>query len=124
MRKRILRTTVLAPFVFLYSAVLFASPPTNFQRTQNPSNKSSQARPQKVQNPLNDLLDDAQTALDKNNFESAIPPLQKFLAEKPDVAFAHFQLAYAYTGLNRVDEARTEFTRAAGLAQNARERTT
>jgi Flp pilus assembly protein TadD len=95
--------------------MLFASPVTNSLQTQNPSKKPSQAKAQKVQNPLNDLLDEAQAALDKNNFESAIPPLQKFLAEKPDVAFAHFQLAYAYTGLNRVDEARAEYERCVAL---------
>ncbi len=39
--------------------------------------------------------------MDKNDYEAAIPPLQKFLAEKPDVAYAHFQLAYAYTALKR-----------------------
>jgi Flp pilus assembly protein TadD len=83
----------------------------NEPQTQNPSNKTSQSKPQKIQNPLNDLLDEAQAALDKNKFEAAIAPLQKFLAEKPDVAFAHFQLAYAYTGLNRVDEARAEYER-------------
>jgi Flp pilus assembly protein TadD len=64
---------------------------------------------------LNNLLDEAQAALDKNNFEAAIAPLQKFLAEKPDVAFAHFQLAYAYTGLNRADEARAEYERCVAL---------
>src|SRR6202007_2177643 len=82
---------------------------------QNPSGKPSQARAQKLQNPLNDLLDEAQAALDKNNFEVAITALQKFLAEKPDVAFAHFQLAYAYTGLHQVDEARTEYERCVAL---------
>jgi len=76
---------------------------------QQPPPKSSQATSQKVRNPLNDLLDEAQAALDKNNFEAAVPPLQKFVAEKPDVAFAHFQLAYAYTALKRVDDAQTEY---------------
>jgi len=115
MRKRMQRTTPLALLVSIYSVIPSGSPAATFQQTQNPSNKSSQARPQKVQNPLNDLLDEAQAALDKNNFESAIPPLQKFLAEKPDVAFAHFQLAYAFTGLNRVDEARAEYERCVAL---------
>jgi Flp pilus assembly protein TadD len=115
MRERMHRTMALAVFVSLYSVILTVSPATGFQQTQNPSNKSSQAKAQKVQNPLNDLLDEAQAALDKNNFEAAIPPLQKFLAEKPDVAFAHFQLAYAYTGLNRVDEARAEYERCVAL---------
>ena len=115
MRKRLQRTMPLAIFATLCTFILTASPATGFQQPQNPSKKPSQAKPQKVQNPLNDLLDEAQAALDKNNFESAIQPLQKFLAEKPDVAFAHFQLAYAYTGLNRVDEARAEYERCVTL---------
>jgi len=115
MRKRLQRTMPLAIFATLCTFILTASPATGFQQPQNPSKKPSQAKPQKVQNPLNDLLDEAQAALDKNNFESAIQPLQKFLAEKPDVAFAHFQLAYAYTGLNRVDEARAEYERCVAL---------
>lgn len=115
MRKRMQRTMPLVLSVSLYSAILSATPATNFQQTQNPSGKPPQARAQKLQNPLNDLLDEAQAALDKNNFEAAIPPLQKFIAEKPDVAFAHFQLAYAFTGLNRVDEARAEYERCVAL---------
>jgi Flp pilus assembly protein TadD len=106
------------PFAFLVSlSTLMPStfPSTNFQQTQNPSSKPPQGKVQKVQNPLNNLLDEAQAALDKNNFEAAIAPLQKFLAEKPDVAFAHFQLAYAYTGLNRADEARAEYERCVAL---------
>jgi Flp pilus assembly protein TadD len=85
-----------------------------------PPAKSQSASPlpsqkQKLSNPLNDLLDEAQHAIDKNDFEAAIPPLQKFLTEKPDVAYAHFQLAYAYTALKRVPEARTEYERAIAL---------
>jgi protein O-GlcNAc transferase len=115
MRRRLQRMmwpTVLVPFLAFLAA---AFPAADFQQAQNPSSKSSQNKPQKVQNPLNDLLDEAQAALDKNNFEAAITPLQKFLAEKPDVAFAHFQLAYAYTGLNRADEARAEYERCVAL---------
>src|SRR6266480_4886828 len=66
--------------------------------TQSVPSKSS-----KVGNPLNDLLNEAQHAIDTSNFEGAIPPLQKFIAEKPDVAYAHFQLAYAFTALHRAD---------------------
>lgn len=109
------RTMPVALFASLYFVILPATPATNLQLAQNSSGKPSQAKAQKVQNPLNDLLDEAQAALDKNNFEAAIPPLQKFLAEKPDVAFAHFQMAYAFTGLNRVDEARAEYQRCVAL---------
>jgi protein O-GlcNAc transferase len=111
MRKSLQRRIPLA-FLVIFASIL---PAAAFQQAQNPSGKSSQSKMQKVQNPLNDLLDEAQAALDKNNFEGAIAPLQKFLAEKPDVAFAHFQLAYAYTGLNRLDEARAEYERCVAL---------
>src|SRR5258708_7521194 len=70
---------------------------------------------QKVANPLNDMLDEAQRDIDANNFEAAVAPLQKFIAEKPEVAFAHFQLGYAYTALKRSDEARPEYERAIAL---------
>ena len=115
MRKLLQRRVPLALLV-MFSAVLPApSFASKFQQVQNPSSKSGPAKAQKVQNPLNDLLDEAQAALDKNNFEAAIAPLQKFLAEKPDVAFAHFQLAYAYTALNRAEEARAEYERCVAL---------
>jgi len=72
-------------------------------------------RTQKLANPLNDLLDEAQRDIDSNNFEAAIAPLQKFLTEQPNVAFAHFQLAYAYTALKRADDAKGEYQRALEL---------
>jgi Flp pilus assembly protein TadD len=75
----------------------------------------SQARHQKIANPLNDLLDEAQQNIDANNFEAAIVPLQKFIAAKPEVAFAHFNLGYVYTALKRSDEARAEYERAIAL---------
>ena len=80
-----------------------------------PASRSAHSKSQKISNPLNDLLDEAQQAIEKNNFEGAIPPLQKFIAEKPEVAYGHFQLAYAYTALKRADEARAEYERAIAL---------
>jgi Flp pilus assembly protein TadD len=74
--------------------------------------QGTHAKQQKVANPLNDLLDEAQRDIDANNFEAAVAPLQRFIAEKPEVAFAHFQLGYAYTALKRSDEARAEYERA------------
>jgi len=67
---------------------------------------------QKVANPLNDLLDEARRDIDQQDFQAAIVPLQKFLAEKDDFAYAHFQLGYAYTGLRKSKEARGEYERA------------
>jgi Flp pilus assembly protein TadD len=83
-------------------------------RAQAPP-QTARPKTQKLANPLNDLLDEAQRAMDANNYEAAIPPLQKFIAEQPDVAYGHFQLAYAYTALKRGDEARSEYERAITL---------
>src|ERR1700682_5109040 len=74
-----------------------------------------QSKSQKLSNPLNDLLDEAQRDIDANNFEAAVPPLQKFIAKKPDVAYGHFQLGYTYTALKRGDEAQAEYERAISL---------
>jgi Tfp pilus assembly protein PilF len=82
---------------------------------QTPSPQSPHPRSQKVANPLNELLDEAQHDIDTGSFEAAIAPLQKFIAEKPDVAYAHFQLAYAYTALRRADDARAEYQRTIAL---------
>jgi superkiller protein 3 len=79
------------------------------------SDEQSQTRTEKVANPLNDLLEEAQKAIDSQHFEAAIPLLQKVIAEKPDIAWAHFQLGYAYTGLKRTDEARAEYEKATTL---------
>jgi Flp pilus assembly protein TadD len=105
-----------AGFIFATSAltVVLATPPLVASQ-QNPPAKTSHPSTQKLANPLNDLLDEAQAALDKNDYEAAIRPLQKFIAEKPDVAYAHFQLAYAYTALKRPDDARQEYERCIGL---------
>ncbi len=72
---------------------------------------AGQSKTQKVANPLNDLLDEARRDIDKNEFEAAITPLQKVIADQPDFAYAHFQLAYVYTALKKTDEARTEYER-------------
>jgi len=82
-----------------------------------PGPQSSKSKPavasktQKVANPLNDLLDEAQRDIDNKKFEAAIAPLQKVIADQPEFAYAHFQLAYVYTALQKTDEARAEYTR-------------
>jgi superkiller protein 3 len=90
---------------------------------QNPSNKTqgrsqgpvAGARREKVANPLNDLLEEAQRDIEKKDFAAAIDPLQKFIAAEPDVAYGHFELAYVFTALQKVDEARGEYERAIAI---------
>jgi tetratricopeptide (TPR) repeat protein len=96
-------------------SVLASASPLSSQSSTPQKSTPTQSRTQKLANPLNDLLDEAQHDIDANQFEAALTPLQKFLAEKPDIAWAHFQLAYAYTALKRPDEARTEYERATAL---------
>ncbi len=109
-----------APF-FLLIAFATQAAPCHCRRAallaqpDSQAKRETQSRQQKVANPLNDLLDEAQRNIDANNFEAAVAPLQKFIAEKPDLAFAHFQLGYAYTALKRSEEARTEYERAIAL---------
>jgi len=79
--------------------------------TQSSSKQGPLTKTQKVANPLNDLLDEARADIDANHFEEAIVPLQKVIADQPDFAYAHFQLAYVFTALKRMDEARAEYER-------------
>lgn len=77
--------------------------------------KKPQGTHETVKNPLNELLDEAKQAMDRNDFQAAVAALQKFIAQKDDFAYAHFQLAYAYTALKRPQDARPEYERAMAL---------
>jgi Tfp pilus assembly protein PilF len=70
---------------------------------------------QKLSNPLNDLLEEAQRAIERQDFEAAIAPLEKVITEAPDFAYGHFQLGYVFTALKRWEDARREYQRATEL---------
>jgi Flp pilus assembly protein TadD len=84
--------------------------PANAQSSSK-SKAEARSKSRKVANPLNDLLDEAQRHIDEKEFEAAIAPLQKVIAEQPEFAYAHFQLAYVYTALKKSDEANAEYAR-------------
>jgi Flp pilus assembly protein TadD len=113
------RRAIAALFVFVgaqHVLPLVATPLASAQSTSGTkSSANGQSRKETIHNPLNDYLDEAQRDIDKSDFTAAITPLQKFIAEKPEVAFAHFQLAYAYTALKQVPEARAEYEKAISL---------
>ena len=69
------------------------------------------------EDPLALLLQQAGEAIDKMEFAAALEPLQKYVAQRPDEAYPHFQLGYAFAGLKRLDDAKKEFTRAIALDQ-------
>ena len=85
------------------------------QSSSKEAPKSTQSKIQRVANPLNDLLDEAQRHIDKSEFEAAVAPLQKVVAEQPGFAYAHFQLAYVFTALKKTEEARAEYERTIAL---------
>src|SRR6266481_2206395 len=122
LRAPAIRTLLLAfcaPFFFSPGAQQAAPRPGNQltagEQSASRSKPVVQSKTQKVANPLNDLLEEAQRDIDKNNFESAIVPLQKVIADQPEFAYAHFQLAYVYTALKRTDDARVAYERTIAL---------
>jgi Flp pilus assembly protein TadD len=104
----------------IFAAAAFPWNTTAQTDGQNSSNKTqvgyqstvAGSHRKKLANPLNDLLQEAQSDIEKKDFAAAIDPLQKFIAAEPDVAYGHFELAYVFTALQKVDEARAEYERA------------
>jgi superkiller protein 3 len=80
-----------------------------------PAKLPATSSPQEKEDPLAPLLKQANDAIDKMDFAAAIDPLQKYIAQRPDEPYPHFQLGYAYAGLKRGDDARQEFARAIAL---------
>jgi Flp pilus assembly protein TadD len=81
----------------------------------NPAKPPASSSTREKEDPLAPLLKQANDAIDKMDFAAAIDPLQKYIAQRPDEPYPHFQLGYAYAGLKRGDDARQEFSRAIAL---------
>jgi tetratricopeptide (TPR) repeat protein len=64
---------------------------------------------------LNNTLADAQTALDRKDFATAAKDYQSYLDKKPDDAAVHFQLGYALTAMQKLDEAKVQYQKAIEL---------
>ncbi|HEV7966771.1 MAG TPA: tetratricopeptide repeat protein [Candidatus Acidoferrales bacterium] len=80
-----------------------------------PAKPPRSSSPKEKEDPLASLLKQANDAIDKMDFAAAVDPLQKYIAERPDEPYPHFQLGYAYAGLKRADDAKQEFSRAIAL---------
>jgi tetratricopeptide (TPR) repeat protein len=116
MRTNALRSTMTGPAVFRIGLLLLAL--GNLGRPEIAGARrpeSLQGRSQKVANPLNDLLEEARRDMEHGHFEEALIPLGKIVAEQPEFAYAHFQLAYAYTALKKPEEAVSEYRRTIAL---------
>ena len=82
---------------------------------KTPAKPAANSSPQEKEDPLAPLLQQANDAIDKMDFAAALDPLQKYIAQRPDEPYPHFQLGYAYAGLKRADDAKQEFSRAITL---------
>jgi tetratricopeptide (TPR) repeat protein len=101
---------------------LFASLHLSAASRQNPRSASpnppsnSQSKPQpNSSDPLAPLLAQAQDALDRKDFAAAIPLLEKISAAKPTEAMPHFELGFAYSGLNKNPDAIAQYRQAISL---------
>ena len=101
----------IAGMMFVWLAI--AGMPARAQTLRKAPSKPSSS--QEKEDPLAPLLQQAKDAIDKMDFAAALEPLQKYIAQRPEDPYAHFQLGYAYAGLKRTDDAKTEFSRAVAL---------
>jgi Flp pilus assembly protein TadD len=108
----------LAAFVL----IAFLAPPLPLAlptRTPSRAPSKSQSKPQQNStasaDPFVPLLTQAQDALDRKDFAAAIPLLEKIAAAKPTEAMPHFELGFAYSGLNKNPEAVAEYRQATSL---------
>jgi Flp pilus assembly protein TadD len=87
---------------------------TAFAQASSSTRKHASADPETQA--LNRLLSDAQSAVDRQDYQTAAQNYQDYLAKKPDDAEVHFNLGYVYTALHRPDNAETEYEKAIALA--------
>jgi len=82
---------------------------------KTPAKSQATSTPHEKEDPLASLLQQGSDAIDKMDFAAALDPLQKYIAQRPDEAYPHFQLGFAYVGLKRAEDAKSEFSRAIAL---------
>jgi protein O-GlcNAc transferase len=101
----------LAGMIAAWLAMAVVPAHAQTQRKIPPKQSSSQ----ETEDPLAPLLQQAKDAMDKMDFAAALEPLQKYIAQRPEDPYAHFQLGYSYAGLKSAEDAKTEFSRAIAL---------
>jgi tetratricopeptide (TPR) repeat protein len=105
-------------FPIVLGAALLAAPGISSaaqSQRKAPAKPPENSSAQEKEDPLSPLLAQANDAIDKMDFAAAVDPLQKYIAQRADEPYPHFQLGYAYVGLKRPAEAKAEFSRAIAL---------
>ena len=72
---------------------------------KTPAKPPAASSPKEKEDLLAPLLRQANDDIDKMDFTAALDPLQKYIAQRPDDPYPHFQLGYAYAGLKRPADA-------------------
>jgi superkiller protein 3 len=101
--------------ILLAALALIGDPLPARSQGKSPVKRPVQSASQPKDDLLGPLLQQAKEAIDKNDFSAALEPLQKYIAERPDDPYAHFQLGYAHAGLRHWEDAKAEFSRAIAL---------
>src|SRR5258708_20877752 len=99
---------------------LFATPGTVMaaqtqQKIPPKPPSTSPSKEKEKEDPLAPLLKQGTDAIDRMDFAAALDPLQKYISQRGDDPYAHFQLGYAYVGLKRPEDAKKEFLQAVAL---------
>ncbi|HEY0703833.1 MAG TPA: tetratricopeptide repeat protein [Candidatus Acidoferrales bacterium] len=103
--KSIATSTVVAIILCVSAAV--SAQTTSSTRKRVPQDPAAVA--------LNNTLAEAQAALDKKDYETAAKDYQTYLEQKPNDAAVHFQLGYALTALQKLDDAKLQYQKAIEL---------
>ena len=96
----------------LLTAVSFA--PSNLRAQQRPSRQHVRVV-QAQEQALHDLLVKAKAEADVKSYSAAQADYERYLAQKPDDAAAHFDLGYVYTAQKKTEEAIGEYRKAVAL---------
>lgn len=111
---------VALPALILFLLPVLAAPSSGAQ--QQPKSTppaTTRSAPSSAQQPAADSLAaiaaQAQQALDRKDYEAAIPLLQQIVTQKPSEALPHFELGYAYSALRRFEDAIPAYRRAIEL---------
>lgn len=98
-----------------FSALLLLAFSPACSQAQTESRKHVRVVPTEEQ-ALHDLLVKAKKEADANDYATAQADYEKYLAQKPDDASAHFDLGYVYTAQQATDKAIAEYRKAIALA--------
>ncbi len=112
-RQKIPAAAALLCAVSLALSLLAQAPPKKPPAGKSTAQKQSKSDP--AAEALDRLLVRGERANEDQKHAEALEPLQQYLAQRPADAYAHFQLGYAFTGLQRWDDARREYETALGL---------